>query len=223
MGNPELLIFDVNETMLDMSPLKTAITKVMENEFAFDIWFPTLLHYSLVETITGNYNNFSDIALAALNMTAGKLNKEIEEDRLKEILTKVKELPAYPDVSKTLPKLKAAGFKMVALTNGKSDVVEAQLKFAKIDHFFVEIISVDEVKAYKPAAETYNYVLRKMEVSASGAMMVAAHGWDLVGAHRAGLQTAFIQRPGKSQYPLALRADHSCRDFEELWNLLSQS
>lgn len=223
MRNPELLIFDVNETMLDMSLLKAAITKAMENDCAFDIWFPTLLHYSLVETITGNYNNFSDIALAVLKMTAGKLNKEIEEDRLKEILTKVKELPAYPDVSRALPKLKAAGFKMVALTNGKSDVAEAQLEFAKIDQFFDEIFSVEEVKAYKPAAETYNYVLRKMEVPASGAMMIAAHGWDLVGAHRACLQTAFVQRPGKSQYPLALRADHSCRDFEELCNLLFEN
>ena len=52
MLKPKLLIFDVNETLLDMEPLKHSINTALGNQYAFDIWFPQLLQYSLVETLT---------------------------------------------------------------------------------------------------------------------------------------------------------------------------
>jgi 2-haloacid dehalogenase len=56
--------------------------------------------------------------------------------------------------------------------------------------------------------------------TAREAMMVAAHGWDIAGAQAAGLQTAFVARPGKVLYPLAEKPDHIVNDFEELADLL---
>jgi len=203
MKNPELLIFDVNETLLDMTPLKESINKALENELAFDIWFPTLLQYSLVESITKEYQDFSKIAAATFKMIAQKFGFDFSDKEIEEILSPIKKLKPHPEVVEALSLLKKNNFKMIALTNGKPEVAKAQLQFAEIDGFFDEVLSVELVKRYKPHLKTYKYVLDKYAVSEEKVMMIAAHGWDIAGAQRARLQTAFISRSGKFEYPLA--------------------
>jgi 2-haloacid dehalogenase len=200
---PKLLIFDVNETLLDMSPLKQSINQALNNDWAFDIWFPSLLQYSLVETCIGTYHDFSKIAAATFRMTASKFELNFTEEEIKEILSPISTLKPHTDVVKALSLLKENKMKMIALTNGKPKVAQRQLKYAGIDHFFDEVISVEVVKKYKPHPDTYQYVLNKYSVNADRAMMIAAHGWDIAGAQQSGLQTAFIGRAGKFKYPLA--------------------
>ena len=76
--NIECIIFDVNETLLDLSPLKNSINSEL-GDGAAEVWFARLLHYSLVESITDTYHDFSEIAKAVLQMNAKKANlrKEI--------------------------------------------------------------------------------------------------------------------------------------------------
>jgi len=216
MLKPKLLIFDVNETLLDMEPLKHSINTALGNQYAFDIWFPQLLQYSLVETLTNNYNDFSAIAAAVFKMNAIKFEKEFSEQEIKSILSKITQLPPHADVEEGLKELKQNGFNMVALTNGKPSVAIDQLKFAGLTSYFDDILSVEVVKKYKPAASTYNYVTDKFKIENSKAMLIAAHGWDVVGAQRAGLRTAFINRSGKSLYPLADSPDLSVNSIKEL-------
>lgn len=206
-SKPRLLIFDVNETLLDLKPIKVSINHALANELAFDSWFSTLLHYSLVESVSGKYQDFGKIGAATLKMTAEKFDKQISENKIKDVLGLIKKLPPHPDVIQGLTLLKNNGIKMVALTNGTMDVVKAQLEFAELDHFFDEIFSVESVKYYKPHPATYTHVVKEMKASPIYSMLVAAHGWDIAGAQRAGLMTGFISRPGKFPYPLADDAD----------------
>ncbi len=206
-SRPRLLIFDVNETLLDLKPMKVAINNALANELAFDNWFSTLLHYSLVESITGKYQDFGKVGAATLKMTAEKFDKQISESKIKDVLSLIKKLPPHPDVVQGLTILKNSGVKMVALTNGTMEVVKAQMAFAEIDHFFDELFSVENVKQYKPHPSTYTHVVKEMKASPIYTMLIAAHGWDIAGAHRAGLMTGFVSRPGKFPYPLAEEAD----------------
>ncbi|MDT0690823.1 haloacid dehalogenase type II [Salegentibacter sp. F188] len=210
---PELLIFDVNETLLDLNPLKESVNTAMQNNFAFDIWFPMLLQYSLVETVTHKYHDFSEIGVATFKMIAKKMNRSFSEEEIKEVLSPIKKLPPHPEVIEALHKLREQGFRMIALTNGKPSVAEEQLKMANIDTFFEEIISVEMVRKYKPHRETYEYVLQKAGVSGENAMLIAAHGWDIAGAKSSGLKAAFIRRKGKSLYPLAEKPDLEAEDL----------
>jgi 2-haloacid dehalogenase len=217
---PKLLIFDVNETLLDMSPLKESINKALKNEWAFEIWFPTLLQYSLVETLTENYRDFSEIAGATLKMIAHKLEINLSEEERKKVLNPITKLSAYPEVAKSLEILRKNGFKLVALSNGKPQVVDDQLKYAGIHHYFDKVLSIEEVKNYKPHVSTYHCAYSLMNILPEDSMLVAAHGWDIAGAKRAGLQAAFIKRPGKSPYPLALDPDIIGSTLEEVSNYL---
>ena len=90
------------------------------------------------------------------------------------------------------------------------------MEFAEIDHFFNHIESIEKVKKYKPHLDSYQYIVDASEVNKSDCMMVAAHGWDIAGAGRAGMQTAFVRRPGNFPFRLAKEPDLLVESIEEL-------
>lgn len=118
MKTPKLITFDVNETLLDMTPLKLAINRQLEHPYAFDTWFSLLLQYAWVESLSGHYRPFGEIGLATIMMTANKLQRDISEDEAKTILGGIKQLPPHADVIPGLEQLAALGTPMIALTNG---------------------------------------------------------------------------------------------------------
>lgn len=215
MKQPELIIFDVNETLLNLDPLKASINNAFNKEVA-DLWFARLLHYSLVETTTGNYHDFSKIAAAILQMMAKTEGRQFSEAEIEKILSPVTQLETYADVIPGLSDLKKAGIRLVAFSNGKPSVLQQQLENAGIAKLFDLVYSVEELKKYKPHEEAYKFVLRKTGIRASEACMVAAHGWDVYGASSAGLRTCFIERPGKVTYPLAKKPDLQLTGIDEL-------
>lgn len=218
---PKILIFDVNETLLNLFSLKEEINAALENEMGFEVWFPKLLHYSVVETTTGNYKNFTEIAAATFKMISGEFDKTFTDSEIKNILSEITKLPPYPDVKPGLKQLKDSGYKLIAFSNGKPDVLKSQLEFAEIDSFFDGIHSVEEIKKYKPHPDSYQYILDKYEIKAKNALMVAAHSWDILGAKRANLKTCFIERQGKSFYQLAEKPDLIVSGIDEIlenWN-----
>ncbi len=220
MKKPEVILFDVNETLLDLAPLKNSINKALENEYAAEIWFSKLLHYSLVETISDSYHDFSEIGAAVMKMISGNFGKSFTNVEMRDILKPVSELQAYDEVPKALKELKGLNFKLIAFSNGKPEVLKRQLDFAGIDGSFDHIISVEECKKYKPHPEAYKYVLEKTGFKADEAMMVAAHGWDVAGAGRVGLQTTFVKRKGKLVFPLAEKPTYQVEKISELADIL---
>lgn len=200
---PELLLFDVNETLLDLKPVKEAINAFYGKEDAAILWFGKLLHYSLVDRVTGQYHNFSEIADAVMDMVSAYYGKPMPQPKKKEILSKMGELPPHEDIKEGLQKLKEAGFRLATFTNSAQEVADKQLVHAGIDHFFEKSLSVDSLQLYKPELATYKEALRQLGAEAKSTLFVAAHGWDMAGSVQAGLQTAFIKRQGKSLYPLA--------------------
>ncbi len=131
-NNLPIILFDVNETLLDMSALKKKINSLLNSTKGFRIWFGMLLQYSLVDNCTNNYHDFSAIADAALDMAAKALEAEIDQKEKKEALQTIKELSAYDDVPKGLKQLKDNGFRLATLTNSPLNTLTAQLHHAKL-------------------------------------------------------------------------------------------
>ncbi len=214
------LIFDVNETLLDLEPLHRNIDAIL-GEGSAAIWFAELLQYSLVESITGTYHDFSEIGAAVLDMNARKKQVDLSQDKIEEILAVINRLDPYPEVRDGLRRLKAAGFTMVALSNGKPKVLKKQLDHAALSQFFNHILSVEAVRKYKPHPETYAFAAKRAGSATEHTMMVAAHGWDIAGAQRARMQTAFIERPAKFIFPLAGTPTLKVNNIAELAECLS--
>lgn len=202
-NKPKLLLFDVNETLMDLNPMRESINKAFASDAAFAQWFNLMLQYSLVDTVTGNYHDFATIGKGTLRMLAQKMDKAVDEEKMQQLLGMIKELPPHPDVVPGLQKLKQAGYRLAALTNSAPDVLQAQMQHAKLSEYFEQTLSIDAARKYKPHPDAYAYALKQLGVAAEETMMVAAHGWDITGALAAGLQAAFVSRPGHALYPLA--------------------
>jgi len=197
-----VMLFDVNETLLDLSVLSPHFERVFGNSAVMGQWFAVLLHTSVVVTVTDAYQNFGALAGAALDVVAGRLGVDLGEEDRGSILGIVRELPPHPDIAPSLERLREAGFRMATLTNSAPAVVEAQISNAGLGGFFEQQISVDEVNAFKPSPEPYRLAASKLGAEIGDLRVVAAHDWDVHGALRAGCQAAFIARGGRTIHPL---------------------
>ena len=210
---PKVLLFDVNETLLDIAPLKEKVAEVLLDPYAPELWFATMLQYSLAATVSGQYFAFPEVGAAVLRMLARNSDVTISQEDAKKTLSIMKSLPAHKDVEPGLRRLRAAGYRMATLTNSSQDGVKAQLQSAGLSGYFERELSVESVAKFKPHADVYAWAAREMKAQPSECMLVAAHGWDVAGAKWAGMATAFIARQHQQKFPLAPEPDADASDL----------
>ncbi len=215
---PKVIFFDVNETLLDLTAMRSSVGEALGGrDDLLPLWFSTMLHHSLVDSTTGRFHTFGEIGVASLLMVAGIEGIELTKAQAKTaIVTPLRSLPPHPDVRDGLQALKNKGYKLVSLTNSSNQGVYTQFKNADLLSYFDERLSVEDINLYKPDTRTYEWAIEKMGIAAEDAMLVAAHGWDIAGAKQAGWQAAFIARPGKVLYPLAIAPDTVVSGLDEL-------
>jgi len=202
-----VLVFDVNETLLDLRALDGPFEEVFGDVQVRREWFQQLLQSALVSTVTGPYVDFGSIGRAALAMVAQRRGHELSDEQAARILGTIKELPPHPEVAGALERLQEAGYRLATLTNSTANVAEAQLAHAGLATHFERMLSADAAHRLKPAAEAYQYAARELGVEMSRLRLVAAHAWDVAGALRAGCLAAFVARPGMVLDPLAPQPD----------------
>ena len=201
---PKLLVFDVNETLLDLSAMKERVAEALGGRGdLLPLWFTTMLQYSLVSTVGDNYDDFAAIGSAAMMMVARNHGIELSQGAAREALTLMRSLPPHPEVAAALDRLKQAGFRMVTLTNSSHATVDAQIKNAGLMELFEDRLSIEDIQMFKPHTHAYRWAAKITGMPPEECLLVAAHGWDIAGALWAGWRAAFLSRPGAQLYPLA--------------------
>jgi 2-haloacid dehalogenase len=216
MSPRRVLLFDVNETLLDMAALDPHFSRVFGDARVRREWFAMMLGSALLFTVTGPYVDFGSHFRTALHLTAERHGMTLGPEDEQAILAGVRALPAHPDVRPALERLRTAGFRTAALTNSTAAVEEAQLTNAGIRDLFDEALTADDAKHLKPAREAYEAAARRMGVALAQTRLVAAHAWDVAGALRAGAAAAFVARPGMQWNPLIERPDVWGVDLHEV-------
>lgn len=163
---------------------------------ATEEWLGRLLHGSLVANHLGAYRPFEDIGVEALLAVAAGRGMALKGEQAEEIVAVFAKLPAHPDVYNALERLFDRDLTMVALTNVSTATANLQIEHAGLHPFLRRVISVEEVRRFKPAPEPYRHAASVMRVPVEEMLMVAAHDWDCAGAMAAGAQAAYIKRPG---------------------------
>ncbi|GAA0220626.1 haloacid dehalogenase type II [Cryptosporangium japonicum] len=205
-----LWIFDINETMLDLTPLDG----VLGSPAAREEWFALVIQGALVSAATSRYRNFAELGAASFRHLRGA------DASTAGLGATMRALPAHPDVAGGLGALRAAGHRLVALGNSPKAVIDAQLGHSGLEASFDAAYSADQVGALKPSAAPYRFVLEQERVEPSAAVMVAAHGWDIAGAQAAGLRSVFVARPGRAVLPGEPAPDAVVGDFAALAGLV---
>jgi 2-haloacid dehalogenase len=192
-----LVVFDVNETLLDLETMGPVFERIFNDRNAMRLWFANLILYSEALTLAQVYVPFTDIGAAVLKMVAKTRAVEINSADERELKERFSTMPPHKEVPQALTKLRAAGFRLFTLTDNLLEVQGRQLESGGIIQHFERRFSVDQiVKRHKPAPEAYAYVERELGVPASQLFLIASHTWDTLGAVAAGWGAALIQRPG---------------------------
>jgi len=191
-------IFDVNETMLDLSGLDSTFSEIFGDPTARQEWFARLLHLSVTSNALRLRCDFGALGAQALSATGASRGREVDAQEKEALGGAMRALPAHADVEPALTALRNAGWRVLALTNSTGSAATAQLTSAGIIHYFDRTLSVEAVGQFKPAPEPYLYAAEVAGVSLDEIWMVASHDWDLAGAAAVGLKTAYVERPGMS-------------------------
>ena len=202
-----VIVFDVNETLLNIRHLEPIFQEAFGDAGALKEWFSLLLLHSEVSTLAGPYFDFGTLAMATLDMTAASRGTNLSGKDKQRVLQGMLSLPPHKEVADALRKLRDAGFRLVTLTNSSQKAVDEQVRNAGLSEFFERSFSVDPIRRYKPAPEPYRMVASELNVRADRLRLVAAHAWDVIGAMRAGCAAAFVSRPGKVLFPLTPAPD----------------
>ncbi|MET0703551.1 MAG: haloacid dehalogenase type II [Mycobacterium sp.] len=194
-----VLIFDVNETLLDIEHLRPQFDRIFGDGAVLRTWFGELVMYSMTLTLSGCYVDFFTLGRAVLQMVAEIRGVQLSDDDREALAAAMATMPAHPDVAPGLARLRESGYRLVTLTNSphRSDV-PSPLDNAGLGGFIERQFTVDSSRVYKPSAQLYRAVAAELAVPESACMMVAAHAWDTIGAQGAGLRGALITRPGNA-------------------------
>jgi 2-haloacid dehalogenase len=217
---PRICVFDVNETLLDLSALGPYFEHAFGDAGVRREWFQQVLQSASVATILGIYSPFDRIQSTALDMVAQRHGVQLAESDRTGILGGMRQLPPHSDVRASLERLRGAGLRLATLTNSPGPMAEAQLMNAGLRDVFERVLSVDAVQRLKPAGEVYRMAAQQLGVEPASIRLIAAHSWDVAGALHAGCAAAFVGRPGQVLDPLFPAPDIVGRDLHNVAELI---
>jgi 2-haloacid dehalogenase len=196
MADLPLIVFDVNETVLDLETMQPVFTRIFDDKSAMRLWFANFILYSSALTVAGCYVPFTDIGAAVMKMLADTRGIKINDADRKELTEKFSTMPPHKEVPAALRKLRAAGFRLFTLTDNLLEVQTRQLTHGGIVDLFERRFSADGVKHHKPSRQAYAYVEKELGAKPEQFCLIACHTWDTLGAVAAGWEAALIKRPG---------------------------
>ncbi len=220
MNDLPLIVFDVNETLLDLESMQPTFQRIFGERSAMRLWFTNLILYSAALTVAGCYVPFTDIGSAVMKMLADTHGIKIDDRDKKELSEKFSTMPPHPEVPAALRKLRNAGFRLFTLTDNLLEVQTRQLEHGGIVDLFERRFSADGVQHHKPSREAYGHVEKELAVGPSRLCLIACHTWDTLGAVAAGWEAALIKRVGNDVLDVGPQPQMVGDDLEDIANQL---
>lgn len=193
-SGPQAIVFDVNETLVDLSRLQLIFDDLKMPPHSLEWWFAILLRDGMALAASGDYGSFASLAGVALDEIMSANGRDTPPGASARILAQFAELDVHPDVTPAFQRLAKVGLPILALTNGREFITRDLLERAALTSFVSHVYSVEAVQLWKPRVEAYRYIANEVGVEPPDLAMVAAHPWDLHGASSAGFITAWVNR-----------------------------
>jgi len=214
------VVFDVNETLLDLEPVRRWFDDRFDGRPDASMWFAELLRLSFILAVTDRYTPFTDLAASALETVAARSEITVDATDMDMVRKIFVSLPAHADVVSGIDRLLEANLAVVALTNSPQSTAEAQLRNAGIADRFESIMSVEMVGRFKPHRSVYQAAARRLSIATSDIVMVAAHDWDVAGAIAAGTDGVFVARSRQAYSPALQQPTMIARDIDDAASMI---
>ncbi len=210
------IVFDAYGTLFDVRSVATEINRkfpglgrAVSNE-----WRAKQLEYTWLRSSMGRYEDFWKVTESALVFTCNKLKLPCDADTRAQLMESYFHLDLFPEVEEALKLL--SGRPLAILSNGTLSMLRAVVKSAGLEGIFAHVISVDEVKIYKPRAAAYQLAVRKLGVDRKDIGFVSSNFWDAAGATVFGFKTYWVNRSGATADELGVTPDATFAALTEL-------
>ncbi|MGQ0545119.1 MAG: haloacid dehalogenase type II [Betaproteobacteria bacterium] len=201
MKRPRVVALDIVETVFDLEPLAARTSAAGLPAGALRLFFAQMLRDAFALEASAVYKPFREVAAGSLTVVMANHGIQARPASVDAVLAGFGELSAHADVEPALDRLRAAGIRIIALTNGSADNTGRLLARAALAPFIERIVSIDEVRRWKPNREVYLHAARVAGVEPERMALVAAHAWDVHGAKQAGLCGAWVARQDRAYQP----------------------
>ncbi len=194
MSKRPLIVFDVNETLLDLDAIEPFFVDIFAAPGRMREWFAQVILYSEALSLAGPYIPFGTLGGGVLRMLGEIHGVAVTDDHVRQLGALMTDMPVHADVAAGLAVLKDAGFSIVTLTNSPKTAGPDALDRAGLGPMFDRRFTVDTVQRFKPTPATYQLVQDTMESTPATTWLVAAHTWDTIGAQSFGWKAALVTR-----------------------------
>lgn len=193
--------FDIIGTCFSLDLPRTRLIEIGAPSHTLQLWFAQTLRDAFALSLAGGYRPLVEVLEAELPRTLKMVGISASSVQLSRVVNSFTELEPSPGALEAFEIIARSGWKLVALTNGSEDSTRKLLERAGVKQLFASILSCDAVQKTKPHPDVYAMPLQNAE---GDVWMVAVHAWDIAGAAKANLRTAFITQEEKdylSIYP----------------------
>jgi 2-haloacid dehalogenase len=222
MSAKPVLVFDVNETLLDLDHLTPLFAAWFGRGEVMREWFAQLILYSQTLTIAGIDSDFRSLAGAVLRMIGTIKRVDIGDADVDRLSASMGQMPAHPDAAPALMHLRDKGFRMVTLTNSPSSDGPSALDNSGLAKFFEQSFSVQPTGRFKPAPQTYQLVSEALAVPVGDLCLVACHAWDTIGLQALGGKGALVTHGVNAPLPVGPQPDLVAGSLTELAHKLTE-
>jgi 2-haloacid dehalogenase len=191
---PQVVAFDAIDTVVDMLPLEQSLKMLGLPTGSLRLWLTQTVRDGFALSIVGEHRSFGEVARSALVSILQQSGVLPSESEVQEIMAGIPDLPAHPDAEPAIRAARERGARVIALTNGTAEVVERLMRRLGLTGLMERIISADDVGRWKPHPEPYQYAASQLGVEPGQMALVTVHGWDALGAKRAGLTAGWASR-----------------------------
>ncbi|MEW7290885.1 haloacid dehalogenase type II [Aquimarina sp. 2304DJ70-9] len=219
------LAFDIYGTLIDTSGVLDSLKKMIGDRarLFINIWRNKQLEYSFRRGLMDAYVDFSLCTKEALEYTCLNLDIKLTQDQKSSLLHEYKRLPAFPDVLEGIERLKHTKHKVYAFSNGSYQAIKELLHNANIEYFFDGIVSVEDIKMFKPSPLVYQHFNTKTNSTKDTAWLISSNPFDVIGAISYGMKSAWVQRSSTSIFdPWGIDPTETINSITELQHILEK-
>ena len=212
----QALAFDAYGTLFDVHSVISTCNQVFPEKgpALSQLWRAKQLEYTWLRSLMGRYEDFWQVTESALVFACRSLNLACPPATRAKLMDAYLQLDPYPEVRQALQSL--SHYKLVILSNGSPRMLAAVVESTGLKGAFADVISVDEVKIFKPSPRVYELAARHLKVPQDAIGFISSNFWDIAGAKSFGLWNCWINRAKAPEEELGLRSDAMIGSLAEL-------
>ena len=178
--------------MFPLDPMRPSLMALGLPSAGLESWYATAVRDALALTASGDFKPFVTVMEGALDQVLGEQDLAPPRAARQALLAQFKHLPARPDAREALRLVAQARMRSILLTNGSERGTTSMLREAGLDELVQRVVSVEQIRLFKPRPEVYAHAARQCRVRLSRMALVAVHPWDINGAKAAGCVGAYV-------------------------------